>query len=287
MRMQYQALNRRDFRTIVETFCPVQKVKYLQAEDKFYGEYYFNEMKIFFIELDEEFFHRNKALIPIKDAAKVNAGVSIDLQHGSSASSYRSKTTEEVKERGITSCYPKIRYNQGNHQTCLERSINSVLWFWMNNCTDNKPVQEKERIKKKIGKVMNEIDCETQNIFGRKKLHNVNTILQKDNFFSCEKFPKKQNKKRKRDKEDLNFNILSEDFDKGDFTLCQLCGSDGNKNHTITITKEWIFDTNFSHAMPLNEESLHKCCGQLFDLTEKKVSFEKCVLAYRYKYEVC
>lgn len=62
---------------------------------------------------------------------------------------------------------------------------------------------------------------------------------------------------------------MSEDFDKGDFTLCQLCGSDGNKNHTITITKEWIFNTNFSHAIPLNEENLHKCCGQFFDTTEK------------------
>ena len=51
MRMQYQALNRRDFRTIVETFCPIQKVKYLQAEDKFYGEYYFNEMKFFLLSL--------------------------------------------------------------------------------------------------------------------------------------------------------------------------------------------------------------------------------------------
>ena len=88
--------------------------------------------------------------------------------------------------------------------------------------------------------------------------------------FSCETFPKKQKKKRKRDVENLDSDILSEDFDKGDFTLCQLCGSDGNKNHTITITKEWIFDNNFINAMPLNEVHLHKCCGQLFDTTEKK-----------------
>ena len=287
MRMQYQALNRRDFRTIVETFCPVQKVKYLEAKDKYYGEYYFNEKKMFFFELDDEFFRKNQALITVKNTAKEKSGVSIDLEHGSSASSYISKTKEEAKKKGNTSCYPKIRYDQGKHQTCLERSMNSVLWFWMNNCTDNKPAREKERIKNKIGEVMNKIDFQTRDVFGSKKLRKVNTILQKDNLFSCEKFPKKQKKKRKRDKEDLNFNILSEDFDKGDFTLCQLCGSDGNKNHTITITKEWIFDTNFSHAMPLNEENLHKCCGQLFDTTEKKVSFEKCVLAYRYKYEVC
>ena len=35
--------------------------------------------RIFFIELDDEFFHKNKALIPMKTEAKEKSGVSIDL----------------------------------------------------------------------------------------------------------------------------------------------------------------------------------------------------------------
>ena len=286
MRKQYQVLNRRDFRKIIETFCPIQMIKYIQAKDKYYGEYYFESKKIYFVELDNEFFEKNSTLIQYKLAAKDQSGVSIPLEHGSCASSITSKNTT-VNENRNANCYPKIQFQQGKNETCIERSMNSVLWFWLNNCTFDKPTKEKDRIKKMIGKVIKEIDIGTKNTYGKTKLKKINSILLNDNFFSCEKFPKKQKKKRKRDEEDVHFDILSEDFDKGDFTLCQLCGSDGNKNHTITITKEWIFDTNFITAMPLNEENLHKCCGQLFDTTEKKVSFVKCVVAYRYKYEVC
>ena len=34
-------MNRKDFRTVVESYCPVKYIKYHQRQDKFYGEYFF------------------------------------------------------------------------------------------------------------------------------------------------------------------------------------------------------------------------------------------------------
>ena len=157
--------------------------------------------------------------------------------------------------------------------------------FRLNNLDSfDVPPPEKKRIQIKISKVVREIDLQCKSLLGKAKLKKINQILQQDHFFDSEKYPKK---KRNRNGECVDFDILSDDFDKGFFTICQLCGSDGNETHTVTITKEWIFDTNFLKAMPLNKQNLDRCCGQLFDTTNERVIFEKCTLAYRYKYGVC
>lgn len=37
--------------------------------------------------------------------------------------------------------------------------------------------------------------------------------------------------------------------------------SRGQDDHCITIYKNWIYDGNFTHALPLNQESLDNCCS--------------------------
>ena len=36
--------------------------------------------------------------------------------------------------------------------------------------------------------------------------------------------------------------------------------SNGQEDHSVTIYKNWIFDANFSHALPLEKKSLDYCC---------------------------
>ena len=73
--------------------------------------------------------------------------------------------------------------------------------------------------------------------------------------------PKKRHKKRKRgeikDKNDY-FDILVNG--KGLFAICELSGSDSNSNHSVAITNEWIFDSNYKYALPLSKENLDKYC---------------------------
>jgi len=38
-------------------------------------------------------------------------------------------------------------------------------------------------------------------------------------------------------------------------------GSDGKEDHSIAIYSGWIFDANFTHALPLCQESLNECCS--------------------------
>ena len=286
MRKQYQVLTRKDFRTVIETYCPVQNISYHETGNTFYGEYYFQNRRMHFIELDDDFFQKNHALIKYKVEAKQKPGKKISLHFTSSASrSCSSISTQDIYSIENAINYPIIKYPQGSKDTCLERSVNSVLSFRQNNLYNfDQSAKEKRRIKNKIGNVIREIDLHCKRLFGKEKLNKINNILQQDHFFDCEKFPKK---KRNRNGEFVDFDILSPEFDKGFFTICQLCGSDGNRNHTVTITKEWIFDTNLLKAMPLNKQNLDRCCGQLFDTTNKRIIFEKCTLAYRYKYGGC
>ena len=37
--------------------------------------------------------------------------------------------------------------------------------------------------------------------------------------------------------------------------------SNGQEDHSVTIYKNWIFDANFSHALPLQKKSLDYCCS--------------------------
>ena len=38
--------------------------------------------------------------------------------------------------------------------------------------------------------------------------------------------------------------------------ICLLKGSDGYRDHTVSISNAWIFDSNLNFALPLNKESL-------------------------------
>ena len=69
--------------------------------------------------------------------------------------------------------------------------------------------------------------------------------------------------------ESVDYNDKSiEDIDPNIPLITCVRASDGKEDHTVTIYKNWIFDGNFSHALPLNQESLDICCSS----DEKKCS---------------
>jgi len=55
-----------------------------------------------------------------------------------------------------------------------------------------------------------------------------------------------------------------------------LQGSDGSRNHAVTIVGKWIFDSNAKSARPLNKEELNFCLGG-------KVTFVNVVVGIHYK----
>ena len=44
-------------------------------------------------------------------------------------------------------------------------------------------------------------------------------------------------------------------------TLVQLMSSLGNVNHSISVFRYWIFDSNYEKALVLNRESLDMICA--------------------------
>ena len=43
--------------------------------------------------------------------------------------------------------------------------------------------------------------------------------------------------------------------------VCLLRGSDESRDHIVSISHGWIFDSNLDFAIPLKKESLDWCCG--------------------------
>ena len=75
-------------------------------------------------------------------------------------------------------------------------------------------------------------------------------------------------------------NIFLDTKQKGNITIANICGNHNNESHTISIVDgEWIFDSNFSHAMPLEQKYLDECCSSV---SSYPVVYEKCILAYKY-----
>lgn len=64
-------------------------------------------------------------------------------------------------------------------------------------------------------------------------------------------------------------------------TLCILKGDDNSTNHAVTIVEDYIFDSNNSYALPLNESSLNWCCSG-DDLAGSEVKFVSVPFAYRF-----
>jgi hypothetical protein len=62
-------------------------------------------------------------------------------------------------------------------------------------------------------------------------------------------------------------------------TLCILKGNDGSTNHAVTIVENYIFDSNNTYALPLNESTLNWCCCGDEGLEVKFVSVP---FAYRF-----
>ena len=168
---------------------------------------------------------------------------------------------------------PRIMFRQGAKNVCLQRSVTSVLSYW----TDKYIVKTNTHVRhilERSGKDMNKIS------------HNelypiriVNNILRKAGF-SVERFPKGQKSKKKRKcnhpslalKNDVN--ILLEEFNEDCFTICQLCAGNSDTTHTVSIADNWIFDSNFEHALPLQNDSLDKCVGSDVEYTGRPTAYK-------------
>ena len=261
---------RLDFREVVSIYCAVDSVFYHKTSNTIYGVYKHNNVEISITKLSKSFIDANKLRDRISEF-KNNPNVRFTLHHGS----HKYKTEDDLTSDYIiakTNMYPRIQFYQGKYDTCLQRSVASALFTIFRNDKSNH-----------FGDLILQISNIDKSMDGKDKINIIIQMMMRA-YFCNERFPtnpKKRYKKRKRgeikEKNDY-FDILVND--KGLFTICQLCGSDSNSNHSVAITNEWIFDSNYKYALPLSKENLDKCCKS--DVGE--VCYKYCKLAYRITY---
>jgi hypothetical protein len=57
------------------------------------------------------------------------------------------------------------------------------------------------------------------------------------------------------------FDLLKYNIPSNEILLIVLLMSDGCVTHTIAVTKNWIFDSNFPFLLEYSKDSLDLCCG--------------------------
>ena len=278
MQLQYQYRSRKDFREVLKAFCSIQKIFYKPTINAYYGVYLYGAREIYNLKLDDDFAKWYKLQSEF-ETAKNNPGLKISLIHGS-YKPLSNATKKEIQnyQRSIN-FNPKITHMQGMKNSCVQRSINSALLFFATS-------SDQDDIKTIIGHAIEAIDrIEKSNSFevitGKTILHDIIAILREAGF-ECVRYPSSRRRKKKRREVVCRRNavdLLSNEFDKNDFIICQLAGRDYDRNHTVVITNQWIFDSNFPIALPLKKENLDKCCQS----HHTHIQYKHCNLAYRFK----
>ena len=101
-----------------------------------------------------------------------------------------------------------------------------------------------------------------------------------------------KNKKRNKSEPKVHYNLIKynkireyeflEDISTN-VTLVQLMDSLGNVNHAISVSGNWIFDSNYEKALVLNRASLDMICAPSIG-EEQAAKFESVFTTVRYIY---
>ena len=66
-----------------------------------------------------------------------------------------------------------------------------------------------------------------------------------------------------------------------DLVVVLLQGSDGKEDHCVTLYRKWIFNSNFTNALPLSKDSLDLCCSS-DDCKDEFVKVVKAMMCTNY-----
>jgi hypothetical protein len=125
---------------------------------------------------------------------------------------------------------PPVFYQQGMYDTCVFSSMASALYFAGAKVAANF-IQNKAK---------GTAGCNVQNMFHKLVMMVRETDLK---FLSTTSLPPTFDWEH-----DLHDNMI---------VVASLAGSDGSVHHAITMFRGWIFDSNETHALPLNKQALH------------------------------
>ena len=186
----------------------------------------------------------------------------IELTHGAS----KEKVPVEYENH-----WPEISFIQGQRNTCLMRSLSSVL-LYIKNTRDLKDNY--------INSVIDGLRYLSINIepkVSKGKIKTVTNYMRRRGFF----FTCIEPRKRKHNGIMESINVLSDSTNLGLFSLLQICGSDNDTNHTIMVCDGWIFDSNHERAMPLKSKYLDISCSY----GTNSAVYESCTLMYRFEHK--
>ena len=150
---------------------------------------------------------------------------------------------------------PGIYYIQGKKNLCFQYSLLSCLVYLQRRNTIEK-YRKKQLInaEKALAKTI-------KKLVGKELIQRTNFTMG-ENYWDVLSF----NALSKR-KDIYSSTILQDLFDyrEGDqIIMANLRDNDGATNHYVAICDDYIFDSNFVRALPLNEENLSICCGSKY-----------------------
>jgi hypothetical protein len=146
---------------------------------------------------------------------------------------------------------PKIFYPQYGQDTCVFSSLSSALYFLKYEDT----AYSIDSFKMKLFQNMFEETFE--NLMGT-----ITTHIHNDPYYSS--FRKKCEIRKISNCTD--FDLLKECRERESVLYhVVIISKDGGENHAICIVQNWIFDGNYTNALPLSQESLNLSCDSEFE----------------------
>ena len=150
---------------------------------------------------------------------------------------------------------PEIRYIQGKKNRCFQYGLLSCLAYLKKKSQKKSNKKSLPNYLMNVEKVIKE---NTVSLGGKSLIKRTNDLMTR-NHWQVQSY-NMNSKKRKRDDTSMILDLMN--YNEGDqIMLVNLIDNDGVTNHYVAICDEYIFDSNFERALPLNIANLSICCG--------------------------
>ena len=179
---------------------------------------------------------------------------------------------------------PLLNCEQGKTNTCYQCGLASALHYLREHQVLMYRKNEMPRYLRRV--VPEAIQKETMNLVGKHMIGAVNRILNSNGWRVVNHMKERKKKNQTHiiwSCADKIFRLSGEKFHE--IYICNIVNSEGNENHSITITNGLIFDSNFKRAMEFNNDNLNICAGMMVNKATRFVKFRKIMVCSAYNHQ--
>lgn len=226
----------------------IHALKYDHIKKKFYGLAHDFEKNVDKrVEVETSWVEKNFDEVFVEHAKAIATEVATYLQVvvGAENSDLQERITEVIDNN------PLVKYRQKGINACAFASLSSAMYYLGFRKEAERLHYHQQRF----------FDPKSE-LFGRNASRIfpwIKETIKKDKEF-FHHFHKLY-EGRNINKKEKNYDLLNTPVRNDEIRWIVLWAADGSKNHAVAVVNNWIFDSNCTNALTLNQDNLDACCG--------------------------